>query len=122
MAVSVDINDVIGWLDANEAKPLGSGSSYTDSETAVIQRCLDAAVDQIETAYTLPATWTQDIELAVIMQTARLLKRRATPEGTFAVSDFGTIRMSGYDPDVSSLLAPYKSYRFAQSQETIDAA
>lgn len=123
--MAVVVNDVISWVASNEAKPLGMGTTYTQSELDLIERCLNAVIAQITTTYTVAdddSTWTEDINLAVIMQTARLIERRMTPNGTFAISEFGQIRMSGFDPDVKALLAPYLTFRFAQSQETIDAA
>lgn len=120
MALSVSIDEFIVYLNANGTGPdVFGGSEPVGDELAFIQRCLDAVVAQIESAYTLPTTPGDDVIQATLMQAARIVKRRATPEGVYAVSDFGSIRVSGFDPDVSALLGPYRTYRFSQSSETI---
>lgn len=111
--MTASVFDLIRWMDANESKPQGISSSPDSDELAILQRCLDAAVAHIESQYTLPDSPGEDVIQAILMQATRYVKRRQTPEGVFALGDFGTIRMSGFDPDVTALLAPYKSWRWA---------
>jgi hypothetical protein len=47
------------------------------------------------------------LNLGLIMQAARLDKRSASPEGVAGVNDFGVVRISRYDPDIETMLAPF---------------
>lgn len=51
----------------------------------------------------LPAEITQ----ATLILAGRLFKRKGSPEGVAGFGEFGTVRITGSDPDVARLLAPY---------------
>lgn len=44
---------------------------------------------------------------ATLLQANRLLKRRDSPEGVIGSADWGSARVSRWDPDVEDLLTPY---------------
>lgn len=110
-----DVNDLILWLHSdNEAVPSSLlDATPSSDELEVLELCLAATEACINANYTLPATPGEDIRLATMMQAARLYRRRATPEGIFAVGDFGPFRVSALDPDIAALLQPYKVYHLA---------
>lgn len=45
---------------------------------------------------------------ASLIQGARLLKRRKSPEGVVGLNMFGTVRMGRLDPDVKRMVKPYR--------------
>jgi hypothetical protein len=45
---------------------------------------------------------------ACLLKAASLLKRKDSPNGVMGFTDFGGVRISRYDPDVMSLLSPYR--------------
>jgi len=49
-----------------------------------------------------------EVAQATLIQAARLFKRKDSPEGVLGSADWGAIRLSRVDPDVESLLAPYR--------------
>ncbi len=55
--------------------------------------------------------WTavpEPVHQACLIQSARIIKRRYSPEGVAGPSDFGVVRISRLDPDVMSLLDPFR--------------
>jgi hypothetical protein len=50
--------------------------------------------------------WPATAEYAAKLQGARLVKRRASPEGVAGFGDFGPVRVTALDPDIEQLLAP----------------
>lgn len=56
------------------------------------------------------ATVPDEVKQACLMQSARIFRRRLTPEGFSAGEAFGAIRVSSrMDPDVAMLLTPFRS-------------
>jgi len=72
---------------------------------------MTSVVAAVEAALTLshdiPDAWPADVRQAVIMQAARLWKRRTTIEGVTSFGQDFAIRVNRFDPDIDSLLAPY---------------
>ena len=54
-----------------------------------------------------------DIEQACIILSQRQYKRYDSPLGVAGIGDIGIIRVSRIDPDVASILAPYRRLRMA---------
>lgn len=50
----------------------------------------------------------EPVKTACLIQSFRILKRRYSPEGVAGPSEFGVFRVSRQDPDVMSLLEPYR--------------
>jgi len=59
------------------------------------------------------ATVPTDIEQACIILSQRQYKRYDSPLGVAGIGDIGIIRVSRIDPDVASILAPYRRLRMA---------
>lgn len=49
----------------------------------------------------------EDIAMATLLLASRLYLRKDSPEGVLASAEFGSIRVSRWDPDVEALVAPY---------------
>lgn len=104
MAVTVD--DVVEWGKLPDP----------GSEEPLLQKVLDAVVAHVTAHYVVdedPANWTDDQDVAVLMQTVRLWKRRDTPEGLLEFEELGAVRVSSIDGDVERLLAPIQRWGFA---------
>lgn len=54
-----------------------------------------------------------DWDLGLTMQCARLWKRKSSPEGVIANSEFGAIRVTRFDADIEQMLAPFLNFHFA---------
>jgi hypothetical protein len=108
---TLTVSTVIDWLDAN-TNGFDIAATPSSETLALMQRCLDAAVANVEATHTLPATPNTDIELAIIMLASRWWLRRNTPNGISSFGDFGAVRVTNYDPDITMLLAPYKLWEF----------
>jgi hypothetical protein len=61
----------------------------------------------------LPDPWPEEVFYAALMQAARLVKRRASPEGVAGMGDFGPVRISVMDPDIEAELGPWLWLSFA---------
>ncbi|NMO52026.1 hypothetical protein HH310_12565 [Actinoplanes sp. TBRC 11911] len=48
-----------------------------------------------------------EVSQACALQAARLYRRKDSPEGVLGNSEWGAVRVSRFDPDVESLIAPY---------------
>jgi hypothetical protein len=49
----------------------------------------------------------EDISMATLLLASRLYMRKDSPEGLTASAEFGSVRVSRWDPDVDALVAPY---------------
>lgn len=107
MAVSVD--DVVAW---GKLPDPGTGTP----EETLLGKVLDAVVAHVTANYVVdadPAEWTDDQDIAVMMATVRLWKRRDTPEGLLEFDELGAVRVSSVDGDVEKLLSPIQRWGFA---------
>lgn len=55
----------------------------------------------------------EEIQQAALLLANRLYLRKDTPEGLKGSAEWGVIRMSRQDPDVESLIGPYRLPKFA---------
>jgi len=53
------------------------------------------------------------VKQATVILASRLMKRNDSPLGVAGFGDLGVVRVSRLDPDVESLLSPYRKVRFA---------
>ena len=53
------------------------------------------------------------VKQATVILASRLMKRNDSPLGVAGFGDLGVVRVSRLDPDVESLVAPYRKVRFA---------
>lgn len=82
-------------------------------DLAQMDLVLAAVEAHVAQGHTRPITAAPDYELAVVMQSARVYKRRNSPEGVVSFGEDGAIRVSSIDRDVAALLAPFRSWAFA---------
>lgn len=79
------------------------------TELDLLERTLAAVIVHITERYAVPdlvEDWDAAQEQALMMQTARIWRRRSTPEGLAAFGDSGVMRVFGLDADVEKLLTP----------------
>jgi len=62
---------------------------------------------QVTARYGWPAT-PDPVKRAAMIWALRLVNRRSSPTGVMGFGEFGGIRLSTIDPDVRTLLAPYR--------------
>lgn len=92
-----------------ELGPLNSlvkGMPYTSLNILQGFSYTDFTRIRITARWGFPAVPDEITEAALILAT-RYYKRANSPEGVLGNSEWGTVRLSKYDPDVYDLLAPY---------------
>jgi hypothetical protein len=114
LAVAVGANGTFTTVtDSLELQPLGTltdgwpatsilrlGGRYSTSPGIRIRVTADWGWPAV------PSVVTQ----AVLIQAARIFKRKDSPEGIIGSAEWGTVRLSRVDPDVESMLSPYRRY------------
>lgn len=105
MSTAITIDDVAAWLG------ITTRNAAIDS---MMQRCLDAVVSNVadRIGSWVPEPWPSNVETAVLMQSARVYKRRSSPEGVAGFGDLGVVRVTLLDPDVVDLLGPDLAFHF----------
>jgi len=102
--VTVVADDVFKWMGTPSTTP-----AAIESMTKVV----DAVYANVARTHTMPvvdADPNADWDLAITMQSARLWKRKSSPEGVIANSEFGAIRVTRLDPDIERMLDPFASF------------
>jgi len=99
------VPDVLSWLSITSASEAITGD---DGE---LSRVLDAVTEDImgqciPFANGVPSP----VEQAIVMATARLWKRKGTPEGVMIFGPDGVIRVGAFDADVEKLLGSYNAF------------
>ncbi len=97
MAAITTVEVVADWLDrsATDERVI---RAFNAAHTYVLDRC----------------TWPDgepppdDLVMAVCFQTARVLERRNSPDGTIGVNEFGVVRVGTRDADVADLMGPWR--------------
>lgn len=107
--MTVELDDVRDYLGAQP------GAGPINNE--VLQEALDAAEQRVTSccmaACLLSEPRPNEIDQAVVMQAARLYRRRYSIGGFEGFGDLGIARVPGLDPDIEDLLTRYLSYDFA---------
>jgi hypothetical protein len=67
-------------------------------------------VANIARTHTAPDFEEPDYDLGITMQCARVWKRKSSPEGVIANSEFGAIRVTRLDPDIERVLDPFANF------------
>ena len=101
---------LINWISASTQSTLVVGATPSSESLALLTQCLNAAITQVTAYYTLPDTYTDDVELAILMHAADLWQARLTPNGIAAIGEFGAVRVpSSFNGTVLGLLSQYKT-------------
>lgn len=108
MGSQVTIEDVANQLALTHRTPVIDG---------ILTDCLAATVELVDLRlgpWVIPTDpWPANVEEAVLLQAARLYKRRNSPEGVTGFGDLGVVRITALDPDIDQLLGPDLAYWFA---------
>jgi hypothetical protein len=75
-----------------------------EDELALLELIIAAVTEHVEDHYVVADPMTDSQELAVMMQSARMWRRRDTPEGVIAFDELGAVRVTRLDPDVERML------------------
>jgi hypothetical protein len=79
------------------------------TNTLITEWCIDFGTD----ASGNPNPWPAPVTLAALEQAARLVKRRASPEGVAGMGDFGPVRVSMIDPDIENGISMWRFLVFS---------
>ena len=93
-----------------------SGIIATDSATnAAIDEAVNYANSYIQRRIidSLALAWPAEVHSAALIQAARIVKRRGSPEGVASFGDFGPVIVSRLDPDIEAALSPFLKVPFA---------
>lgn len=78
------------------------------------QLALDAVEDHFTNSdgYTPPTDWETlpTVQVGLLMQAARLIKRSGSPDGVAGWGEMGVIRISKFDPDIAEQLSNYRKW------------
>jgi len=100
------VDDVAAWAGISQR------STTVDD---LLTQCLDATVAAVGARLGpwAPITdWSPTVYQAVLMQSARLYKRRSSPEGVAGFGDLGIVRVTTFDPDIEAMLNPDLAWHF----------
>ena len=78
-----------------------------DEELVPVIAAVEAA---LTVSHALPVPAPADVKQAIVMQVARLWKRRTTIEGVSSFGNDFAMRVNRYDPDIDALLDPYRKW------------
>lgn len=96
----VSAADVAAWADID----------LSVADTTVMDGVIAAVEAALALGYDVPEPVPADIVQAVLMQSARLYQRRYTVHGIAQFGDAYATRVSRFDPDIDSLLDPYRKW------------
>lgn len=91
---------VSGWQLGPDNAPV-TGWPYTE-----VHGCWSGGRVQITARWGWPAV-PEDVSMATLLLASRLFLRKNSPEGLLRSAEFGSVRVSRWDPDVDALLGPY---------------
>jgi hypothetical protein len=97
----VDAASVFAWMGTTNPT-----AAALDSMAIVV----DAVTANVAKTHTAPDFDEPDYDLAVTMQCARIWKRKSSPEGVIANSEFGAIRITRFDSDIERMLDPFANF------------
>ena len=91
------------------------GVTATDPATndAVTEAVNSANAVIVRRCVPLPDPWPDEVHTAALIEAARTLKRRGSPEGIAGLPDLGIVRVSGWDSTVEANLSPWLKVTFA---------
>lgn len=120
-----ELDDIANATNLAVAIDTQESGSYTATTDFVYDTNRDGMVTAIRSTGTFPwsrirpktvqvtARWgwpatPAPVERAALIWAIRLVNRRSTPTGVVGFGEFGGVRLTTIDPDVKSLLAPYR--------------
>lgn len=120
-----ELDDIANATNLAVAIDTQESGSYTATTDFVCDTNRDGMVTAIRSTGTFPrsrirpktvqvtARWgwpatPAPVERAALIWAIRLVNRRSTPTGVVGFGEFGGVRLTTIDPDVKSLLAPYR--------------
>jgi len=99
--MTITSDDVFSWMGT---------PTVTEAATESMTKVVDAISANIAKTHTEPEFEDPDYDLGITMQCARVWKRKSSPEGVIANSEFGAIRVTRLDPDIERMLDPYANF------------
>lgn len=106
----IDATELRAWSSVTAAD--GATAEAIDEVVAATNAAIASRVRD-DTYDTDAASWPAAVHTAALVQGARWLKRRGSPEGVAGFGDLGIVRVGALDPDVEQLLSPWLRLVFA---------
>lgn len=107
--------DVFEWMDGSK-----NIAAISDDNIALMQKVVSAVIARISRGWEAPTSLPDDDwKLAHVMQSARIWKRKSSPEGVIDNSAFGAIRVTRIDADIADFLNDFKKAPFPSSEPGI---
>lgn len=101
----IEAQDVFDWMGTPQV---------TDLQQAQMTKVVKAVITRISRGWDAPEIGEDDDwKLAHIMQSARVWKRKVSPEGVIANDQFGAIRVTRIDADIADMLIDFAKAPFA---------
>lgn len=103
----------VTWPDADNLKAFLGKDATLNAEAA--EFAVNAAIGMARSWFYFDADTedTDDNALAVscvLLQMSRLYRRKDSPEGIVGSNDFGSIRVTRFDPDIEAMAAPLRDW------------
>lgn len=103
MITATDLTTFMGITSSDAGLATTVDQAVAATNSIIVKRCVPD----------LPDPWPDEVTFAALEQGARLVKRRASPEGVAGMGDFGPVRISVMDPDIEAQLGPWLWLSFA---------
>lgn len=101
-------------VTADEVRAWSSITATDPNTNAAVDEAVAAANALVgRRCVPLIEPWPPEVHTAALIQAARIVKRRGSPEGVAGLGDLGAVRISSWDADIEANLSPYLKVTFA---------
>lgn len=113
MATVLTPSKLIAYIAADVTAGATIPATPNSDTLDLLQQCIDAAVEQLEQNYTLPAMYTAAVEQAILIQSMGNWLDRNSANGIVAFAELGAVRAPRTEhPAIGRLLGHLKQFRF----------
>ena len=105
MATAITSDELRAWSGITAVDPATDAAineAVNSANSLIVRRCVSFIGE-----------WPSEVHTAALIQAARIVKRRGSPEGVANFGDFGTVFVSRLDPDIEANLSPFLKVPFA---------
>lgn len=104
MITAAELREWSGVTATDPATTSAIDEAVASANAMITRRCRDD----------MPDPWPPEVHTAGLIEAARTLKRRGSPEGVAGIGgDFGLVRVSSFDPSIEAALSPWLKVAFA---------
>jgi len=104
MITSAELREWSGVTATDPGTTAAIDEAVASANAMITRRCRDD----------MPNPWPAEVHTAALIEAARTLKRRGSPEGVAGIGgDFGLVRVSAWDPTIEAALSPWLKLAWA---------